>query len=242
MTDTAVILAAGVGNRLKGVSGELPKPLIPLAGVPILIRVMLLAQEAGIRRFVIVTGYGADQIRNAVTEHPAITAEVSFVYNPEYATRGIGASALCSAEAVDGSFALLMADHLFEVDTLRRLLRMPIDANQCVLAIDRKIDEVFDLDDATKVNEQDGRIVDIGKNLPDYNAIDTGMFLCTPIFFDYLKARASLGDDGISDAVLAIAAEGRMLTFDILDAYWQDVDTPAMQDAALRHLNRLRDG
>jgi 1L-myo-inositol 1-phosphate cytidylyltransferase len=239
MTDTAVILAAGVGKRLKGISGKLPKPLIPLVGVPILIRVMLLAQEAGIRQFIIVTGYGADQIHNAVTEYPAITAEVSFVHNPEYATRGIGASALCSSDAVDGSFAILMGDHLFEVDTLRRLLRLPIDADQCVLAIDRKIDDVFDLDDATKVSEQDGRIVDIGKNLTDYNAIDTGMFLCTPIFFDTLKARASLGDDGISDAVLAIAAEGRMLTFDILDAYWQDVDTPAMQDAALRHLNRI---
>ncbi|HOM57151.1 MAG TPA: NTP transferase domain-containing protein, partial [Candidatus Latescibacteria bacterium] len=188
MIETAVILAAGNGSRLRGVSAGLPKPLVPLAGVPIIVRVMRAAQEAGIRKFVVVTGYQAEKLRAAIENQPAITASITWVHNPEYKTRSNGTSALAAENAVDGPFVLLMADHIFEVATLRRLLRTPIGPDEVILAIDRKIDRVFDLDDATKVVDDNGKLRAIGKQLPDFNAIDTGMFLCTPALFDALRA------------------------------------------------------
>ena len=236
MIDTAVILAAGNGTRLRDVTGDLPKPLMPLAGVPILVRVMKLAQEAGIRHFVIVTGYQAESIRSTVDGHPAITADVTFVHNPEYKTRANGVSALCARPVVEGAFALLMADHIFDVDTLKRLLRQPIAGDECVLAVDRKIRSVFDLDDATKVVEQDGHVVEIGKQLESYNAVDTGMFACSGALFDALDETQEDGDSSLSAAIRALAESGRMRTFDISDASWQDVDTPQMRREAERRL------
>lgn len=238
MIDTAVILAAGNGTRLRGVSRGIPKPLVKLAGVPILIRVMRLAQEAGIRRFVIVTGYEAGQIKDAINGNPAISAEVTYIHNDEYKTKSNGVSALKAREAVDGPFALLMADHIFEVETLKRLLRSPIGSDECVLAVDRKIQQVFDLDDATKVVEVDGRVVEIGKELDVYNAVDTGMFACTPALFDALEKTQSEGDGSLSDAITSLAQSGKMQTFDIRDAWWQDVDTPEMRREAEHRLAR----
>jgi len=236
MIETAVILAAGNGSRLRGVSAGLPKPLVPLAGVPIIVRVMRAAQEAGIRKFVVVTGYQAEKLRAAIENQPAITANVTWVHNPEYKTRSNGTSALAAESTVDGPFVLLMADHIFEVATLRRLLRTPIGPDEVILAIDRKIDRVFDLDDATKVVDDNGKLRAIGKQLPDFNAIDTGMFLCTPALFDALRAVQDESDGSLSDAIRRIAAENRMRTFDIGDALWQDVDTPEMRREAERRL------
>ena len=236
MIDTAVILAAGNGTRLRGVSGELPKPLVPLAGVPIIIRVMRAAQDAGIRRFVLVTGYRAERLQEAIDGHPAISAEVAWVHNPEYRTRSNGTSVLAAQAVVDRPFALLMGDHIFDVNVLRRLLRTPIAPDESILAVDRKIAKVFDLGDATKVVEVNGGLKAIGKNLADYNAIDTGMFLCTPVVFEALTAVQDEGDGNLSDAIRWLARRDQMRTFDIGDALWQDVDTPAMRREAERRL------
>jgi CDP-L-myo-inositol myo-inositolphosphotransferase len=202
---------------------------------------MRAAQEAGIRHFVIVTGYQAERLQSAIEDHQAITADVTFVNNPFYRSRSNGTSALAAAPVVDKPFALLMADHIFEVETLRRFLRTPIGPREAILAVDRKIAQVFDLDDATKVVETDGRVHAIGKEIPDYNAIDTGMFLCTPTLFEALHAVQDEGDGSLSDAVRWLSARGNMRTFDIGDAVWQDVDTPEMRREAERRLgNGLR--
>ena len=58
-----LILAAGNGSRIASVSRGVPKPLVPLCGVPLLEHVMTASREAGIERFVIVVGYRADLIR-----------------------------------------------------------------------------------------------------------------------------------------------------------------------------------
>ena len=237
MIDTAVILAAGYGSRLRGVSNGLPKPLVPLVGVPLIIRIMNTAQKAGIRRFVVVTGYEAEQIRVAVSDSPAIDADIEFVHNAHFHDKANGVSVLSASEAVNEPFALLMGDHIFEADVLRRMLNQPLGEDECVLAIDRKIDEVFDLDDATKVVDHNGHISEIEKDLVDFNAVDTGMFACTPALFDRLRvAYDENGDCSLSDGIRGLARERRMRTFDIGKAVWQDVDTPQMRKEAARRL------
>ena len=51
------------------------------------------------------------------------------------------------------------------------------DRSELNLAIDRKIETIFDLDDAMKVQTDADRVIAIGKNLANYDAIDTGAIL-----------------------------------------------------------------
>lgn len=67
MTDTArfpdvMLLAAGLGTRLRPLTDTLPKPLVPVAGIPLIERIMRNAQAEGARRFVANAHYRADQI------------------------------------------------------------------------------------------------------------------------------------------------------------------------------------
>jgi len=228
-TKLALILAAGNGSRLAARSGELPKPLVPLYGKPLLEHVVNGALAAGIEKFVIVVGYRGRMIQEWCKAQPFRGVEITFVENSDY-RKDNGVSVLCSKELIHESFLLLMSDHIFDPATAAALLHQPLGEHEVILAVDRNIDAVFDLDDATKVRLEDDHIVEIGKNLRRYNALDTGMFLCQPSLFLWLENAMTNGNCSLSDGLRLMAQSRAFRGFDIGDRFWQDVDTPAALD------------
>jgi len=79
-----------------------------------------------------------------------------------------------------------------------------------------------------KVQTRGGRILQIGKDLTRYDAIDTGLFVCPLKIFDYLERVKRDGDCSLADGVRSMASEGEARAVDIGNAWWQDIDTPAM--------------
>jgi choline kinase len=231
-----LILAAGNGSRIASVAGGVPKPLVPLCGVPLLEHVMASSREAGIERFVIVAGYRADLIRRWLRDRSMDGTSVTLIENLEY-QKANGVSALAAKTELNQPFLLLMSDHIFEPKTAKALLRQPLADNEVILAVDSKIDRVFDLDDATKVQRKGNYIVGIGKDLPSYDALDTGMFLCSPALFDRLEAARKKGDCSLSDGMRRLAQDWKLKAFDIGDGHWQDVDSPQ----ALAHAEEIFD-
>ncbi|QXD14920.1 NTP transferase domain-containing protein [Rhodocaloribacter litoris] len=233
---TGVILAAGFGSRLRGVSSETSlKPLTPVAGRPLLLRTLDSLAVAGCRRAVVVLGHGAEDVRDAVRAAYDGPLELSFAFNPHYELKN-GVSVLAARPFVEGTFLLTMADHVFGDEVMALSGGHTPAPGGATLLVDYKLDAIFDMDDATKVLEREGRVVDIGKAIPEYNCIDTGAFVCTEGLLDALEAvYAAQGDASLSDGVARLAAEGRMYVLDIGDGFWQDVDTPAM----LRHAETI---
>ena len=220
-----LILAAGNGTRIRSVSAGLPKPLVDFRGRPILEHIIRRAHQAGIDNFVIVVGYRSDLIR-AWFDSRSLGVSVTFVENPEY-HKSNGISALKARNEIHENFLLLMADHIFEPETARVLLRQRLAPGEVILAVDPQIDRIFDLDDATKVRRDSDRIVDIGKEIAHYDALDTGMFLCSPALFDQLEAAAAKdGNCSLSDGMRQLIRERRLRALEIGEAQWQDLDTP----------------
>jgi choline kinase len=232
-----LILAAGNGSRLRPVSGGLPKPLVEFRGRPILEHIILRAHEARIEEFVIVVGYGSDMIRRWSAGRWHGEVSVTFVENTEYHKQN-GISALKAKNQLHDNFLLLMADHLFEPKTAQTLIAQPLAMGEVILGVDPKIDDVFDLDDATKVRREGNLIVDIGKEISRYDALDTGMFLCSPALFDNLEAATRDGNCSLSDGMRQLALERRLRALEIGTAQWQDLDTPE----ALAHAQCVFDG
>ena len=220
-----LILAAGNGTRIASQSGSAPKPLVPLFGAPLLEHIVLSSHAAGIERFVIVVGYRADAIRRWLAERPLGDISVSVVENPDY-HKANGVSALAARRLLKNPFLLLMADHIFEPKTARALLGQPIAEEEVILGVDYNIDRIFDLEDATKVQVQGKHIVAIGKDLVEFDALDTGMFLCGPALFERLESAKKDGNCSLSDGMRCLAQERKLGAFDVRDGRWQDVDTP----------------
>ena len=231
-----LILAAGNGSRIASVAGGLPKPLVPLCGVPLLEHIMTSCREAGIVKFVIVVGYRAGLIRRWLSQRPMDGISVTLIENREY-HKPNGVSALAARAELNQAFLLLMSDHIFEPRTAKALLAQPLGDEEVILAVDSKIDRVFDLDDATKVQRERNYITGIGKDLQSYDALDTGMFLCTPALFNYLEAARQDGDCSLSDGMRNLAQAWKFRAFEIGDGHWQDIDSPQ----ALAHAEKTFD-
>ena len=219
-----LILAAGNGTRIRSVSHELPKPLVDFRGKPILEHVIRRAHQAGIDNFVIVVGYRSDLIR-AWFDSRSLGVSITFVENPDY-HKANGISALKAKNELRENFLLLMADHIFEPQAARALLKQTLAPGEVILAVDPNIDRIFDLDDATKVRRDGDHIVDIGKEIARYDALDTGMFLCSPSLFDRLESAIHDGNCSLSDGMRQLIRERRLRALEIGEAQWQDVDTP----------------
>lgn len=229
----AVVLAAGTGSRLAEGGDPTPKPLRAVAGVPLLVRVLRNLQSVGIKEAVVVVGYEAEQLQRALRAEPSLALKLSFVENPRYTAKN-GVSLVAAASFVDRECLLTMSDHLYSPELVRRLLAAELPQGACALAVDRDIERCFDIDDATKVKmAPSGLITDIGKELSDYDALDTGVFRIGPALVQELAALlAQRGDCSLSEGVRALADKGQFFACDVGDARWIDVDTgPALERA-----------
>ena len=222
----ALVLAAGNGDRFQNTTRQ-SKLLQTVLGQPLISRTIATAREAGVRSVEIVLGYQAEAVR-AIVEHLAPSdVDLHFSYNPDWHLEN-GVSVLAARARLQGRrFALLMGDHLFDAAVLARLLRARIEPGESVLAVDSRPATPEVAAEATKVRLSGSRIVSIGKDLPQYHALDTGLFVCASSLFAALDVSTASGDTTLSGGIRLLAAQGLMRAFDIGDAAWYDIDTIA---------------
>jgi 1L-myo-inositol 1-phosphate cytidylyltransferase len=232
----ALIVAAGLGTRLRGIAPS--KPLAEVHGKALIKSVIDTAAQAGVGEFVVVTGYQAAPLEaflGRLAKRSGVVIETA--HNPEW-TRPNGLSVVAADSLLGEEFVLLMADHLFEPGLLADLLRAERVPGGVTLAVDRRLDNpLVDLDDVTRVRtDEKSSILRIGKGLGVYDAFDTGVFLATKGLIEGIRADLLAGGQGsISGGMTWLATRGLARAFDIGDRFWLDVDDAA----AWEHAERL---
>ena len=219
-----LILAAGHGSRLRGVSES--KPLTPVGGAPLIAHVIGAAMAVGATDFTIVTGHRAEQVESflaGLAEELGIG--IGFARLDDW-DKPNGHSVLAGAARIAGDYLLLMSDHLFDPEVARRAMA---GEGALTLAVDRDWRrESLDLDDATKVALDGDRITSIGKELATFDAVDTGVFHATPKLAEAIAAAVAEGKPGsLSDGVQRLADAGAARIADATGLMWLDVDDPA---------------
>ena len=219
-----VIIAAGRGSRLAARARS--KPLLEVGGQALIDRAIDAARAAGVGEFVVVTGYAGDDVEDHLrSKAEADGISIVTVRNEEW-ERANGLSVLKAKPLAGGRFLLIMSDHIFDPALLDGLGSRTIGEDEVILAVDRRTGghAFVDLDDVTRVRDVDGHIAAIGKSIPEYNAFDTGAFLCTPALFDALETSQSRGDDSLSGGIRVLAERGKAGTWDTGGLFWIDVD------------------
>lgn len=228
MIDTAILLAAGEGSRLRGATPF--KPLCPVAGRALIDHALHGLAAAGIARVVVVTGYGAEMVEAHLAKRFWPLA-VRTVRSPDWRLPN-GVSVLAARPLVDGDALLAMCDHLVAPALYRRMAQAGAGAG-LKLGVDRRLGHrLVDPTDVTRVLTAGDRIVAIGKGLEPHDCYDTGVFAISPRLFEALAADAR---PSLTDGVRTLAHQGRASAVDCSDLDWIDVDDPA----ALAEAERL---
>jgi len=220
----ALIIAAGNGTRLQPHAKGRHKSLLPLLGLKIIERIILTAKETGISEFVIVTGFEGKSIRALLGDGKKYGVSISYVENKDW-DRANGISVFKAKRFFTEHFVLLMSDHIFALDTLRRIQRLHLKADESVLAVDKNLNSVNDISDTTKVVVKDNYVISLNKNLSDYNGFDTGMFVCSPSIFKALKKSIRQNKNSLSDGMRILVKERKLRAFNIQGNFWADCDT-----------------
>ncbi|MCA1658869.1 MAG: NTP transferase domain-containing protein, partial [Verrucomicrobiaceae bacterium] len=220
----AVILMAGKGSRL-GMNG-VPKPLLQVAGRALISHLIDALERKGVTTIHAVVGYQMDLLVPGLRAIIPAQMELHLIENHDWHKQN-GVSVLAAAEYVSSQFVLAMSDHIFDAKIVDLLIRSA-DTTELNVAVDRKLHAIFDTDDAMKLRTRGDRVIEIGKRLGEYDAIDTGLFVCPVGIFEYLRRANRDGDCSLADGVRLMASDDKVRAVDIGDAWWQDVDTPEM--------------
>ena len=210
----AVILAAGEGTRLRPLTEQLPKVLVPLAGHTLLERQRGVLARAGIHDVHLVTGHAADRL--AASGLPAF-------HNPRFATTNMVASLLCAQSLFDGGDDVLVAygDIVYQPHVLAAVLGA---GGPLAVAVDQgwhrlwalRMDDPLADAESMRIDDS-GHILELGRRAADVASIQgqyIGLFKVArsfaPQFFQPLL-------DMAPDAVL----EGRPRDRIFMTAYLQ---------------------
>ncbi len=229
-----VVLAAGEGTRMRPLTTRRPKVMIPIANRPILEHLLCAARDAGITDFILVVGYGEQEIRNHFDDGSSFGISVEYVTQRHQ--RGTGDAIGAVAGLVSGTFLLLNGDMVIEPSDIRELCaRVPP-----VLAISRS-DHPQDFGVVTT----DGDLVtglEEKSAHPRSDLINAGAYLLTDEIFELVSGISSSprGEYEITDAIAEWIREKRLRSHQLSN--WLDVGYPwDLLDANASLLGRLEE-
>lgn len=232
----AIIMAAGKGSRLGSLTEELPKSLLEIKGKRLLDINIAMLHKYGIWDITIVTGFQDQKFIEATKGIPGIT----LVYNPFYEFTNVIGSYYMGMKQLHDDFIYLHADTICDISIFDELLR---EDGDIVLPVDTKPCD----DEAMKVRMEEGKIVEITKQMPvdvaagefigiakikknvinDLNASVVGV-LQDRIFTSYFEGALQRVFDMRKYDVRMIETKGR---------FWGEVDFPEDYERAEKNIS-----
>ena len=216
---TAVILAAGMGTRLRAVHAEKPKGFVEIDGTAIIARSLKLIEAAGVREIVLVAGWQSDVYRAFLA---AQFPRVHLTLNPDFATTGSLASLRIGARHVANDILIVESDLLYEARALGALLAASSQNTLLASGLTQSGDEVW-------VYGNENRLAQLSKQ-PWSGAPRIGELVgLTRVSSDLMRtlddaARQLPASAHYEDGLNAVCANHRIEVLRIDDLAWCEID------------------
>ena len=138
MIDTAIILAGGLGTRLRPFTDHTPKPLLPVKGKPIIQYAIENLKKYGVKKIILSTGYKAEQFPARFLDGNGFGLRLDYVYEEQ--PLGTGGAVKKAAKGIHKPFLLLWGDNLIDINLDAMYKAYLRDAPQITMALTARID------------------------------------------------------------------------------------------------------
>jgi UDP-N-acetylglucosamine diphosphorylase/glucosamine-1-phosphate N-acetyltransferase len=216
----AFILAAGEGTRMRPLTANIPKPLLPVANKPFLIHTLDALSAAGVKEATILVGWKGHRIRDFLAHQPDLGVAVDF--EEQEKRLGTAHAIGLARNHFDGSFLSINGDVVVRGKSIAGLLEFHKRVGGTVMAIAK----VGDPSRFGVVEMKDDKVVGLEEkpSKPKSNLINAGIYVFNPDIFDLIaKTPASVrGEYEITDALQMLIEKGAVFGHR-LEEEWIDV-------------------
>ncbi|MCZ6667687.1 MAG: phosphocholine cytidylyltransferase family protein [Gammaproteobacteria bacterium] len=223
----AVILAAGMGERLETLGKTIPKGFLRLGKRPIIEESIDNLLDAGIRQIIIVTGHHFEYYERLKESYSGI---IKTIHNSLYARSGSMYSLYCAKDWLMEDFLLLESDIVYEARAVSRLLQFPTDNAVLLSGPTYSGDEVY-------VATKGIRIVGMSKDPNKFNAYIAGELVgitkVSQLLFKEMIVEAEIQFNRTlqvayeTDCLSAVSARFPLYHCLVSDLIWSEIDTPS---------------
>ncbi len=220
----AILLAGGQGKRLKAVTGDLPKPLVPLLGSPLAEHILRLLKKHGITEVCAALHYRAKEVMASLGDGSRLGMRIAYrIEDRELGTAG--AVKNCADFIGDEDVLVISGDAACDLDLTELIRRHRAKGAAVTLALHR---DASPLRFGLAVTDSEGAVRAFVEK-PDWNRVvtdlvNTGIYVLSP------RAMAAIPEgqayDFGKDLFPLLLKKGELLLGVPLDGYWCDVGTP----------------
>src|SRR5947208_4510933 len=216
----AVMMAGGEGNRLRPLTSNQPKPMVPVVGKPCMEHILELLREHGLNEVIVTVAFLPQAIRSYFGQGETLGMEIG--YSVEESPLGTAGSVRLAARQLDETFLVISGDALCDVD-LGELIAFHKDRGAAVTIGLKSVDNPLEF--GIVVTDEEGRIERFlekpswGQVFSD--TINTGIYVMEPEVLKHVPADRPF--DFSKELFPYLLEMGRPLYGHVMDGYWQDI-------------------
>ena len=219
----AIILAAGMGVRLKEFNRGVPKGFISLGDdKPIINHSIDALLACGIKDIIIVTGFMDEHYENLRSRYP----QIKTVRNEKYAETGTMYSLWRARHLLNTNFILLESDLIYEIRAIRELLESPVEDSILVSGKTGAGDEVY-------VGADGDWVKQISKDKKTLSSIIGEFVGISKLSYDFYLKLIQTAEEGFNsnlqisydmDCLVAVAEKTNLGFLKIENLLWAEID------------------
>jgi len=217
------ILAAGEGTRMRPLTANIPKPLLPVAGRPFLEHNIESFKEAGIKDIIMLVGWRAQRIREHFGDGREFGVRIEYVEQKE--RLGTAHAIGMIRDRVDSPFFCLYGDVVLTKESVKGMVEHHKKVKGSVMALTT----VEDPRRYGVITVQDGVVTGISEKpeVPEANTVNAGAYILDPAVFESIAEtrKSSRGEFEITDTFRAIAQKAHLYAY-LIKGDWIDVARP----------------
>jgi mannose-1-phosphate guanylyltransferase len=211
----AMVLAAGLGTRLRPLTNDIPKPLVPVLDRPVMAHILDLLARHGVTEVIANTHWYADKIVDCFGDR------IAYRHEPELLGTA-GGVRNCADFFGDETFLVISGDALTGLDVGAFLRRHREAGGIATLAV-KHVEDTRPY--GVVLHDADGRVVGFQEKPRPQDALsrlaNCGIYLFEPEIFDYFPDRRRV--DWALDVFPALLRQGALCYVHTTTSYWNDI-------------------